>query len=133
MSAFNSDPKARAIAPGIHLINSHVTTKVAIAQLSDPKSISNLVIVKDGSTLTDVLKSLKGDSNIIFNTSEIKLVKPLFANPGNSLEGSLHPANYSFGPSTRLSQALSQMVEQARMSPAIKLLNNGFSLSLIHI
>ena len=127
LSALNSDPKARAIAPGIHLINSHVTTKEAIAQLSDPKSISNLVIVKDGSTLTDVLKSLKGDSNIIFNTSEIKLVKPLFANPGNSLEGSLHPANYSFGPSTRLSQALSQMVEQARMSPATKLLNHGFS------
>jgi UPF0755 protein len=127
LSALNSDPKARAIAPGVHLVNSHLTTKEAIAQLSDPKLISNLVIVKDGSTLSDVLKSLKGDSNIIFNTSEIKSVRPLFANPRNSLEGSLRPANYSFGPKTDLKQALTQMVDQTRMSPTIRLISNGFN------
>jgi UPF0755 protein len=126
LAAFKSDPKARAIAPGTHLINSHLTTKEAITQLSDPKSISNLVIVKDGSTFADVLNSLKSNSNIIYNMKEIKLVKPLFANLRNSLEGSIRPANYSFGQKTHLHEALTQMVEQSRMSPSLKLLKNGF-------
>jgi len=127
ISALKTNSKARSIAPGIHRIQSHITTNAAIEQLADPKLIANLVVVKDGSTLSDVLTSLKIDKNILYSPSDIRAVKPLFPNPLNSLEGSLHPAAYSFGPNTSLSHALSEMVRQSLTDKSIEALSKGYS------
>ena len=98
-------PKARSIAPGIHRINTHLSTEEAVLQLIDNKRIVSGVNVKEGSTLSDVLRLLK-----VKKISEIKNIAPVIANSMNSLEGQLQPAIYSFESGTSNSAKISQML-----------------------
>ena len=55
---------AIGIAPGIHSIQTHISTKLAVVQLLDQKRIRNSVEVREGSTFSDVMNSLKRNPNI---------------------------------------------------------------------
>ena len=49
-----SNQSARAIAPGVHEVDRHISTKLAVIQLLDQKRISSSITVKEGSTFSDV-------------------------------------------------------------------------------
>ena len=55
---------AKGIAPGVHVIQSHISTKLAVSQLLDQKRIKNSITVREGSTLSDVLLSLEKSPDI---------------------------------------------------------------------
>lgn len=102
-----SNQRAMQISAGEHRIQSHLTTKRALEQLLDPLRLGNLNLVKEGSTVSDVIKLLKSDKNIIFEPIKIS---PAIANRRSSLEGQLFPATYTFPTGTHLNNALKAMV-----------------------
>ena len=58
---FTKDPKAQGISAGSHSIETNIPVKNAIVQLLDPKRLNNLLVVKEGSTLSDVLGLLRSN------------------------------------------------------------------------
>ena len=103
---------AKGIAPGVHEIQSHISTKLAVSQLLDQKRIKNSIIVREGSTLSDVLSSLQKSPDIRKEKVLIKQLTLPIKNGTNSLEGQLFPAIYSFEPGTTTNQALEKMLER---------------------
>jgi UPF0755 protein len=99
----------RGIAPGIHRIQTHISSTLALTQLLDQKRIIDSLVVKEGSTLSDVLKLLHGNSSLL-QTDKIPSLKPPIDSPSNSLEGQLFPLRYSFAPQTTTHDALAQML-----------------------
>jgi UPF0755 protein len=107
-----TNPESRGIAPGLHRVQQHISTKLAVSQLLDQKRIQNSVEVKEGSTLSDVKSLLRANHNIVSAAdSPPKFAIPI-TNPKNSLEGQLAPAIYSFAPGTTLNSALQQMLDK---------------------
>ena len=101
---------AVGIAPGIHRIDTHITSDVAITELLDQKRIVDSINVLPGSTESDVLKSLHGASSLT-QADGLSKVIPFFSNPSHSLEGQLAPEQYSFAPGTSTQEALVSMVK----------------------
>ena len=111
---FNSDPKASGISPGSHSIQTQIPARTAIEQLLDPKRMKSALVVREGSTFASVLSLLKTNENIARTKTGYGAVKPVYANPRNSLEGSLFPARYSFEANTSVERALKTMVAKAK-------------------
>ena len=107
-----SNERARGIAPGVHKVNTHISTRLAVSQLLDQKRISNSITVKEGSTLSDVLKLLKENSNIDYSKLDLKKLRIPLANRLNSIEGQLFPAIYSFESGTSVNSALQGMLNK---------------------
>ena len=76
---FNKDPKAQGISAGSHSIQTRISVKTAIAQLLDPKRLNNVLVVKEGSTFSDVMKLLKSNddsaSHLHFQTHALNLLR----------------------------------------------------------
>jgi len=123
---FTKDPKAQAISAGSHSIQTRIPTKTAIVQLLDPKRLNNVLVVKEGSTFSDVLAQLKLNNHISSKERNYSAVKPVYQNSRNSLEGSLFPAHYSFEQNTSVAQALQAMTKKARSEYGKLGLNSGF-------
>jgi UPF0755 protein len=111
---FNRDPKASGISPGSHSIQTQIPARTAIEQLLDPKRMKSALVVREGSTFASVLSLLKTNENIARTKTGYGAVKPVYANPRNSLEGSLSPARYSFEANTSVERALKTMVAKAK-------------------
>jgi UPF0755 protein len=111
---FNRDPKASGISPGSHSIQTQIPARTAIEQLLDPKRMKSALVVREGSTFASVLSLLKTNENIARTKTGYGAVKPVYANPRNSLEGSLFPARYSFEANTSVERALKTMVAKAK-------------------
>jgi UPF0755 protein len=109
-----NDPKAGGISPGVHRIQTHISSKLAISQLLDQKQIINVLKIIEGETLSDVLAKLSKNDHISKGKFSLTGVKPLYSNLKNSLEGSIFPAQYSFAPATSASDAVTAMVSRAR-------------------
>ena len=109
VSTLLANPAGIGIAPGVHNINSHLTSRVAIHQLLDAKRIRNLIIVKDGSTSSQVLGLLHQDNELI-QRDQISLLSLPLANPSHSLEGEIAPDQYSFAPGVSTHDALVAML-----------------------
>ena len=110
---FTKDPKAQGISAGSHSIEINIPVKTAIAQLLDPKRLNNLLVVKEGSTLSDVLGLLRSNEHISKTDTSYASVKSLFPKSTKSLEGSLFPARYSFEDNISIANALNLMVAKA--------------------
>jgi len=110
---FTKDRKAQGISAGSHTIETNIPVKTAIAQLLDPKRLNNLLVVKEGSTLSDVLGLLRSNEHISKTDTSYASVKSLFPNSTKSLEGSLFPAHYSFEDNISIANALNMMVAKA--------------------
>ena len=110
---FTKDPKAQGISAGSHSIEINIPVKTAIAQLLDPKRLNNLLVVKEGSTLSDVLGLLRSNEHISKTDTSYASVKSLFPKSTRSLEGSLFPARYSFEDNISIANALNMMVAKA--------------------
>ena len=110
---FTKDPKAQGISAGSHSIETNIPVKNAIVQLLDPKRLNNLLVVKEGSTLSDVLGLLRSNEHISKTDASYASVKSLFPKSTKSLEGSLFPARYSFEDDISIANALNMMVAKA--------------------
>jgi UPF0755 protein len=110
---FTKDPKAQGISAGSHSIETNIPAKTAIAQLLDPKRLNNLLVVKEGSSLSDVLGLLRSNEHISKTDTSYASVKSLFPKSTKSLEGSLFPARYSFEDNISIANALNLMVAKA--------------------
>ena len=110
---FTKDPKAQGISAGSHSIETNIPVKTAIVQLLDPKRLNNLLVVKEGSTLSDVLGLLRSNEHISKTDASYASVKSLFPKSTKSLEGSLFPARYSFEDDISIANALNMMVAKA--------------------
>jgi len=105
------DSSANGIGPGTHNISTHLSAREALTQLLDQRRMADQVIVREGSTLGDVLKTLKSSKNIDPATPlKLSSIKPFLKNKLNSLEGQIYPAHYSFAPGTSINTALQEMV-----------------------
>jgi UPF0755 protein len=122
---FNKDPKAQGISAGSHSIQTRISVKTAIAQLLDPKRLNNVLVVKEGSTFSDVMKLLKSNDHISKSESGYASIKPVYPNTRKSLEGSLFPARYSFEENTTVANALQTMVSKAEVEYTKLGLNDG--------
>ncbi len=111
-----SSPRARAVAPGVHKIQSHISTRLAVEQLLDQKRISAAINVKEGTTFSDVVAELKASKNILNENITISRDQIPFANKYNSLEGQIFPAIYSFEPGTSINVAILKMLEKFKAS-----------------
>jgi len=108
-----AEPKSERIAPGEHRIESRISAKEAVAQLLDAVRIVNLVKVRDGARLEEIMNALvaAGFSVREVNTA-IKNIKPPTQFKSQSLEGVLYPAFYSFDKSTNADRALQSMLDK---------------------
>jgi UPF0755 protein len=103
-----SDPRSLSISPGVHTIDSHITSKQALTQLLDPSRNSGLIRVIEGSTLADILTTFKAN-DISGPTGNLSIPREFGAH--KSVEGFLFPATYSFAQGTTRNQALQEMVK----------------------
>ena len=123
----NRDRRAVGISPGSHRISTHITSTQALDQLLDRKRFTHLVNILEGSTFSDVLKIVSKDPNIVgVKARSLKSVKPPLNNVGNSLEGQLFPASYSFAQGTSLSQAVQSMLDKFSTQIATTDLAKGY-------
>lgn len=118
-----SNMKARGIAPGVHRVETHISTSLAVTQLLDQNRISNSITVKEGSTLSDVLQLLRGNSHIDYSKLDLKKLKIPLSNRSNSIEGQLYPAIYSFESGASANSALQGMLDKFKELSIHKYLN----------
>ena len=123
---FTKDSAAKGISPGSHSIQTRIPVKTAIIQLLDPKRLNNVVVVKEGSTFSDVVAILKKNDHISRANFDLSGVTALYPKISKSLEGSLFPAHYSFESNTSLADAISTMVDKAKSEYAALGIAAGF-------
>ena len=106
------DPRSGSIAPGLHLVDTHLCAAEALTQLLDSSRIKNLLAVNEGAWNSEIRSSLR---EIGFAKNEIALAFSQARKPMGfiSLEGLLFPAQYSFDTSTSVSTILSSMMERS--------------------
>jgi UPF0755 protein len=104
--------------PGTYLVPAKISSVSAISYLVDPtNSITNKVTIREGLTITSVLKLLSEVSgkplvefeNAAKNIGDFDLPKE-----APSLEGYLFPATYTFDPSYTAKEMLSDLVRRAK-------------------
>jgi len=106
-----SDARSQGISPGIHSIETHIPSGLALAEMLDPKLVRGLIRVREASTFQDVLKAIRSSSSITDDfTPKHTFSLPAFVT-NKSLEGILAPADYAFATGTTASQALQAMVD----------------------
>lgn len=106
-----SDKNSARIAPGVHKIERKIPAKVALAELLDSARIEGIIMVRDGARLNEIVAEI---SKAGYSVNEIKQELKNTSLPagfaGNSLEGFLYPANYSFAPNTPIKDVITEMV-----------------------
>jgi len=117
------DSRALSISPGLHKIESHITSLLALEELLDPKRNSGLVQVTEGSTYFDVLKALQ-KAKIVGKVG--KQVIPDIAKGHTSLEGLLFPATYALPEEANVSSSVATILEKFTEQANKLNLNSGF-------
>jgi len=112
-----ADPRSARIAPGEHRVETRIPAKVALEQLLDAKRIPNLIIVRDGERIAEVIESLQ---DFGFSKAEILAELKRSESPapfmGKNLEGFLYPAHYSFNRGVSVNVVIESMLERFRAS-----------------
>jgi UPF0755 protein len=116
------DQRSRGISPGVHSIDSHITSLEALNQLLDTKRNLGVIPVIEGSTTSDVLDALK-QGGIKGEIGKVDL--PRFV-VGTSLEGALFPASYAFAEGTTRHHAIVEMVKRFDQEVEAVGLKSGF-------
>ena len=107
------EPRSERIAPGEHRIETQISAKEAIAQLLDPDRIVNLVRVRDGARLKEIVRELVkagfDERDVKEAIEEIKAPQPF---KSKLQEGIFYPAFYSFPRETSAQLAINSMLEK---------------------
>jgi UPF0755 protein len=117
------DSRALSISPGLHKIESHITSLRALDELLDPKRNSGLVQVTEGSTYSDVMRALQ-KAKIVGKVG--KQLIPDIAKGHTSLEGLLFPATYALPVEASVSSSVATMLEKFTEQANKLNLNSGF-------
>lgn len=108
-----SDSRSNAIAPGEHLIETRIPARTALKQLLDTDRIVNLIRIRDGARLIEVVEEMK---RVGFSKSEIELAleETMVPEPfkSESLEGMLYPAFYSVAKDATAHGVIKQMLQR---------------------
>lgn len=108
-----SDERSIRIAPGSHLIQTRIPSKIALEQLLDSNRIPNLIKVREGARWTEINSQLRQfgltQSSIETALKDFKAPKPFET---SDIEGFIYPAQYSFNKNIDASKALQQMWEK---------------------
>jgi UPF0755 protein len=106
-----ANPKAASIAPGTHSLTLKISGKTALEQLLDPKRITDLIKITEGSWNSEVFAQMMATKN--WSENPVKSAKQVVLPEGiTALEGVLFPAQYSFGEGTSQVAALQSMVNR---------------------
>jgi len=112
-----TDPRSARIAPGEHRLETTIPARVALEQLLDAKRIPNLIIVRDGERIAEIIESLQ---DFGFSKAEILAELKRSESPapfmGKNLEGFLYPAHYSFNRGVSVNVVIESMLERFRAS-----------------
>ncbi len=118
---------ANGISAGSHMIQRHISSIQAIEELLDRKRFTNMINIVEGSTLSDVLKLLSKNSDIVKSSSSlVAAIHPFISNSKNSIEGQLFPASYTFAPKTTTVSALKTMMANFATKSAQLGLSSGY-------
>jgi len=112
-----ANSESKRIAPGEHRVETQIPAAEAVMQLLDPNRIVDLVRVRDGARLSEVVDALAeaGFEKKKISKALSNLKPPLdFKLP--SVEGLLYPAFYSFPRGTNEEGALSAMLSRFQQS-----------------
>ena len=112
-----ANSESQRIAPGEHRVETRIPANEAIDQLLDPDRIVNLVRVRDGARLSEIIDRLAESG---FEEKELKRAfektKPPTSFNAKGLEGFLYPAFYSFPKGTTAVEAVSAMIQRFEKS-----------------
>ena len=108
---------SQRIAPGEHRVETQIPAAEAVLQLLDPDRIVDLVRVRDGARVSEVVDALveAGFEQRKLSKALSKLKPPLDFKLQN-VEGFLYPAFYSFARGTNEEEALSAMLLRFQQS-----------------
>lgn len=105
-----ADPRGKSIAPGTHELSMRLSGKMALEQLLDPKRIVNLIRISEGEWNSEVFTAIRNTG--IWNEDPAQSAQKVQLPIGiDSLEGTLFPAQYSFGADVSQTAALQSMVD----------------------
>jgi UPF0755 protein len=114
--------KAPNFEPGTYKLGQQISSKAALAEISDPKNrVVSKVVIPEGYTVNQILARLNAKTGTPL--SQLKAEAKNYTQFGlpagaPSLEGFLFPATYSFDPSTTAKVELQTMV--TRMNQSLK-------------
>jgi UPF0755 protein len=112
-----ANQESKRIAPGEHRIETRIPASEAVLQLLDPDRIVDLVRVRDGARLREVVDALvRGGFEQKRVSQAISKLKPPQDFKLGNVEGFLYPAFYSFPRGTTEEDALSAMLSRFQQS-----------------
>ena len=106
------DENSKRVAPGTHILNTHLCAKEALEQLLDSKRQSGLVTIIEGAWTSEILPQLVAAG---FTTSDIQSAIAHAKKPAGfvGVEGLLFPALYSFDQNTSADVAIQTMIDKS--------------------
>ena len=112
-----ANEESKRIAPGEHRIETRIPASEAVLQLLDPDRIVDLVRVRDGARLREVVDALVTGG---FERKRVSQALTKIKPPGDfklgNVEGFLYPAFYSFPRGATEEDALSAMLSRFQQS-----------------
>ena len=107
------DDRSGRIAAGEHKLETRIPAKEALNQLLDSKRIPNLIVIRDGERLNEILENLTefGFTSKQLTTS-LNSARPPKPFTSKSLEGFLYPAHYSFNKAISADEVFASMIEK---------------------
>lgn len=114
-----ADDRSTRIAPGSHRLDSRISAREALDQLLDPNRIVNLVRVRDGARVNEVVDALMeaGYSSESIRAA-LKKIQPPKAFKARTLEGFLYPAFYAPTKDSTALDLIEKMVKRFNDSTA---------------
>ena len=108
-----ADKRSARIAPGEHRVETMIPARVALDQLLVPKRIPNLIVVRDGERVAEIIETVQGfglsKEDVTTAVKNAQIPKPFKA---TSVEGFLYPAHYSFNQGVSADRIIESMVEK---------------------
>ena len=120
-----NDSRAKSIAPGVHEIDTRISSISALEQLLDAKRIIGIFGFTEGLRKVEILELLSKSDSVIGKPSGT--VFPSKSYGTKELEGFLFPAQYSFEPGTTADQAIFKMIERFNFAAKKSKLDQGIT------
>ncbi len=113
-----ADSRSQRVAPGTHKVQQHLCAKDALDQLLDKSRFGDLVSIVEGAWVSEVIPQMIAAG---FTQNEISSALKSVVKPAKfqSIEGLLHPAQYSFAKGTTALSALQSMID-----PTVKIMRD---------
>lgn len=104
--------------PGVYRLQLQMTSTAALEALQDPENkLENSALLREGLTKEQSIQTLAESLSLPIEDFRTAIDDPAaFGVDGDSLEGWLFPALYTFGPDVTATEAIQTLVDRARQS-----------------